>query len=81
MATINYDVSKHVLVPKHTIVSEKEKKQVLEKFNVDFNQLPKILATDSAIKHLKPKHGDIIKVARRSRTAGESVYYRGVVNA
>ena len=81
MALAKFDVIKHVLVPKHTIISEKEKKQILEKYNISYKELPKIMANDSAIKHLKAKVGDIIKVSRISPTAGESIYYRGVINA
>ena len=79
--TIKFDVTKHILVPKHTIVSEKEKKQLFEKYNISHKELPKINSDDPAIKHLKAKQGDIIKITRKSATAGESVYYRGVTNA
>lgn len=81
MATDKFDITKHILVPKHTLVSEKEKKQLFEKYNISIKELPKILADDPAVKHLKPKQGDIIKVVRKSPTSGETVYYRGVINA
>lgn len=81
MATDKFDITKHILVPKHTLVSEKEKKQLFEKYNISIKELPKILADDPAVKHLKPKQGDIIKVVRNSPTSGETVYYRGVINA
>ncbi|MBT4541156.1 DNA-directed RNA polymerase subunit H [Candidatus Woesearchaeota archaeon] len=81
MATPKFDVTKHILVPKHTIISERERKQVLEKYNITYKELPKILVNDSAIKHLKPKVGDIVKIVRASLTAGETIYYRGVINA
>jgi DNA-directed RNA polymerase subunit H len=81
MVTPKFDVTKHFLVPKHNIISEREKKQVLEKYKITYKELPKIMANDSAIKHLKVKVGDIIKVTRISPTAGETVYYRGVINA
>ena len=41
--------------------------------------MPKILITDPAIKHLQIKAGDIIKIIRRSKFIGNSVYYRVVV--
>ncbi|MBS3121703.1 DNA-directed RNA polymerase subunit H [Candidatus Woesearchaeota archaeon] len=81
MAADKFDITKHSLVPKHTLVSEKEKKQLFEKYNISIKELPKILADDPAVKHLKPKQGDIIKVVRKSPTSGETVYYRGVINA
>jgi len=75
------DVSKHVLVPKHVKISEKEKKELLEKYNITLRELPKILKKDPAIKHINLKQGDIVKIIRKSQTAGESVFYRGVVDA
>ena len=76
-----FDITKHSLVPKHTKLSDKEKKQVLEKYNITLNELPKILASDPAIKDLGLKLGDIVKIERKSKTAGEYDYYRGVINA
>jgi len=75
------DVSKHVLVPKHVKISEKEKKELLEKYNITLRELPKILKKDPVIKHINLKQGDIVKIIRKSQTAGESVFYRGVVDA
>ena len=74
------DISKHVLVPKHILVSDKEKKDLLEKYHILIEDLPKILKNDPAIKHLSPKSGDVIKIIRKSPTAGESLFYRVVVN-
>jgi len=42
--------------------------------------LPKILLTDPALKNLDVKTGDVIKITRRSQTAGYTTYYRVVVN-
>ena len=81
MATAKFEVTKHILVPKHVVVSEKEKKVLFEKYNITLRELPKILTTDPALKSLKVKAGDIIKIIRTSPTAGETMYYRGVINA
>ncbi len=75
------DVINHNLVPKHVKLSEKEKKQVLEQYNISINELPKIAASDPAVKDLNPKTGDVVKIVRISKTAGETIYYRGVINA
>jgi DNA-directed RNA polymerase subunit H (RpoH/RPB5) len=74
------DVTKHELVPKHAIISEREKKELIEKYRLSIQNFPRILAGDPAIKHLKAKEGDIIKVVRPSKTAGEAVFYRRVTN-
>ena len=75
-----FDISEHVLVPKHSILSEKEKEKLFEKYNITIKELPKILLTDPGIKALKPKIGDVVKIERDSLTAGKSVFYRGVIN-
>ncbi|HLD16085.1 MAG TPA: DNA-directed RNA polymerase subunit H [Candidatus Nanoarchaeia archaeon] len=69
----------HILAPKHTKLAEDEVKKVLEKYNISLKQLPKILHKDSAIAHLEIKEGDVIKIIRKSPTAGKSVFYRVVV--
>ena|SRR3989338_4062728 len=76
-----FDISKHVLVPKHDKVSEKEKKELFSSYNITLFELPKILITDPAIRSLNVKIGDVIKITKKSQTAGEVVYYRGVVSA
>ncbi len=68
------------LVPKHEILSEEEKKKLLEKFNISLKQLPRILITDPCVKALGAKVGDVIKITRKSPTAGEYFYYRVVVD-
>ena len=73
-----FDVNKHVLVPKHTKLSEKERKELFEKYAIDVHNLPKVYKADPAIQHLDVKEGDIIKVTRKSPTAGESHFYRRV---
>lgn len=73
-----FDVTKHVLVPKHTKISEKERKELFEKFDIDESNLPRIKRSDPAIAHLDVKEGDIVKVIRVSDTAGEVPFYRRV---
>lgn len=73
-----FDVSKHVLVPKHTKVSEKEKKELFEKFGIEMQNLPRIFLNDPAIQTIDVKEGDVVKITRNSPTAGVSVYYRRV---
>lgn len=76
---MEFDVTKHELVPKHEILSEEEKAKLLKKYGITIKELPRILASDPAIKSLNPKVGDVVKITRKSKTAGESVYYRVVV--
>jgi DNA-directed RNA polymerase subunit H len=73
------DVTKHVLVPKHEIISESEKEELLKRYGITLRQLPRIFMNDPAIKHLNPKIGDVVRIRRKSVTAGETEYYRVVV--
>lgn len=76
-----FDILKHEFVPKHEILSDKEKKEILKKFNISEKQLPKILDSDPVIKKIGAKEGQVIKIKRKSPTAGQTIYYRLVVRA
>lgn len=71
----------HVLVPKHEILSEKEREAVFESFNLKPAQVPVISVDDAGIEGLKPKVGDLVKITRNSQTGGVATYYRIVVEA
>jgi DNA-directed RNA polymerase subunit H len=75
-----FKVDKHSLTPKHAKASDREKKQVLERYRATLRDLPKIYKTDPAIINLDAKPGDLIKITRPSQTAGESLFYRVVVD-
>ncbi|MBS3097767.1 DNA-directed RNA polymerase subunit H [Candidatus Woesearchaeota archaeon] len=74
------NIQHHILIPKHIKLSEKEKETLLDKYNITLQQLPKILKNDSAIQNLDVKPEDVIKIIRKSPTAGESIFYRVVTN-
>jgi len=75
-----FDIFEHGLVPQHTVVSESEKKDLIKKYGLrKLNQLPRILAGDKVVKVIGAKPGDVIKITRKSSVAGETVYYRVVV--
>jgi len=73
------DITKHTLVPKHVLLSENEKDGLLKRYGITLNNLPRIFSTDPIIENIGAKTGDVIKIIRKSMTAGESVYYRVVV--
>ncbi|MGM5483971.1 MAG: DNA-directed RNA polymerase subunit H [Nanobdellota archaeon] len=70
----------HDFIPKHEKIEQKEKEEFLKKYNTSLQSMPKIAKKDPAIAHLDVKVGDIIKITRKSETAGETVFFRGVVN-
>lgn len=73
------EVDKHQLVPKHFLITEREKEELLQKYGITLRQLPRISIEDPAIKDLNGKMGDVIKIFRKSQTARESIYYRVIV--
>ena len=76
---VELDVRKHVLVPKHEILSEGQAKAVLDQFKVTPHQLPLIKDSDPIAKAVGAKAGDILKITRDSQTAGKAIAYRYVV--
>ena len=73
------DIFKSKLVPVSKILSEKDAKELLEKYNVSKQQLPRIQMADPVCKSLNAKFGDIIEFTRKSKTAGLAKFYRLVV--
>lgn len=73
------DITKSEFVPKHIIMNEDEKLQLLNEFKITIRQLPRISVNDPVIKQIGGKIGDVIKIVRNSPVAGESVYYRVVI--
>lgn len=74
-----FDIFEHVLVPKHEILTPEEREKVLAQYRVKPYQLPQIKASDPAVKAIGAKPGDIIRIIRKSPTAGEHIAYRYVV--
>jgi len=72
------DVSKHELVPEHTVLDEPEYEGVLEEYNIEKTDLPKIKRTDPALPD-DATVGDVVKITRDSRTTDTATIYRLVV--
>ncbi len=69
----------HELVPDHEIMPKEDVQKLLEQFRCDKDMLPKIFDTDPIVLAIKAKPGDVLRVKRKSPTAGECFYYRTVV--
>jgi DNA-directed RNA polymerase subunit H len=74
-----FDIFEHGLVPFHEILSEKEKNHLIAQFKVKPYQMPQIRSGDPAVKVIGAKPGDVLKITRKSTTAGEHITYRYVV--
>ena len=72
------DVSKHELVPEHTVLEEEDLEEVLTEYDIDRTDLPKIKRNDPALPD-DAEVNDVIEIVRASRTTDRAVVYRLVV--
>lgn len=75
----SFDIFKHDLVPKHEIITKDEAKTILRKYHIKPYKLPMIKRADPVARIIGAKPGDIIKITRKSPTAGVHVVYKYVV--
>ena len=75
------DVFQHQLVPKHEIVPRREAEELLGRLHIKAHQLPYLRADDPAARQIGAKPWDVVKITRRSPTAGEVVVYRYVIES
>lgn len=71
-----YNVSRHVLVPKHTLLDSSQKADVLKKYKVHERNMPFISKTDPVCKYYGGKPGDLFHIMRPSANTLSSTYYR-----
>ncbi|HXW37509.1 MAG TPA: DNA-directed RNA polymerase subunit H [Nitrososphaerales archaeon] len=74
-----FKVSTHFLIPKHELLTHEEAEKIVTQYNSTPGLFPFLVATDPVAKEIGAKPGDFVKITRRSETAGESVYFRYVV--
>lgn len=75
LAELQYNMSKHFLVPKHEIMTSEEEKHVMHMYSVKSKSvLPSLLKTDPMARYLFAKSGDLVKITRES-----GVFIRHVV--
>lgn len=74
---LQFNITKHQLVPKHELVPQEKHKDILQSYNlVHVQQLPWIQQNDPVAKYFNLKKGDIVRITRPSPTSGEYVIYR-----
>jgi DNA-directed RNA polymerase subunit H (RpoH/RPB5) len=74
---LQFNILKHVLVPKHTILTHSEKELFMKKYNIfDKSQIPDIsyFSPVSLVMGIRPN--DVVKIERNSRTSISTEYYR-----
>ena len=84
-----FNVFENHMVPRHSLATDEEIAAILEKYQINKTQLPKMLIIDPCVKALSQQHkkegkeqiqlGDVIRIDRESPTAGVYHYYRLVI--
>jgi DNA-directed RNA polymerase subunit H len=73
------NVLEHVMVPDHKIMGEDEVLELLARYNITTEQLPKIYHDDPVVKEIGANADDVIQIVRTSHTAGRAEAFRLVI--
>ncbi|XP_010554476.1 PREDICTED: DNA-directed RNA polymerase V subunit 5C [Tarenaya hassleriana] len=73
------NISKHVMQPKHEVLSEEEKARLLKKYGLEDKMLPRMLESDSFVKYYGLEKGQVVKFMYKAEPVGSFVTYRCIV--
>lgn len=70
------NITKHHMMPKYVPLSNADKQKFYKASNITDSQLPRILLNDPVSRYYGLKRGDVVRIIRKSETAGLNVTYR-----
>jgi DNA-directed RNA polymerases I, II, and III subunit RPABC1 len=76
---LSFNITRHCLVPKHEVLNQDEKKQIIRQYRVTSKHFPLMLVSDPVARYYGLLPGAMVRITRPSPTAGTHVLYRVVV--
>ncbi|XP_068341824.1 DNA-directed RNA polymerase V subunit 5A-like isoform X2 [Pyrus communis] len=70
------NITKHVLKPKHRVLTDKEKGKLLKKYNIEEKQLPRLSRKDAISRYYGLEKGQVLKVTYTGDITESHVTYR-----
>lgn len=76
---LSFNITKHELVPKHEVLTTQQRNEIVRKYKAGLKHFPLMLSSDPVARYYGALPGTMMKITRKSPTAGEYVLYRVVI--